>query len=51
MSGTNKPSGESKPQQPPKPPEPKPSPAQPDRFKVNRMIVGDSAEGLRKKGK
>lgn len=48
MSGTNKPSGESKPQQPP---EPKPSPAQPDRFKVNRMIVGDSAEGLRKKGK
>ncbi|EKJ9427073.1 TPA: hypothetical protein ACUL1M_001506 [Salmonella enterica] len=48
MSQSNKPAGESKPQpvQQPKPTQP-----QPDRFSVNRMIVGDSAEGLRKKGK
>ncbi|WP_181244192.1 hypothetical protein [Escherichia sp. 20412-1] len=48
MSEKNKPSGESKPQQPVAP---KPTPTQPDRFTVNRMIVGDSAEGIRKKGK
>lgn len=48
MSQSNKPSGENKPQQAP---QPKPAPAQPDRFSVGRKIVGDSAEGLRKKGK
>ncbi len=48
MSQSNKPAGENKPQPAQ---QPKPAPAQPDRFTVNRMIVGDSAEGLRKKGK
>ncbi|HFP5352973.1 TPA: hypothetical protein ACHIEG_003394 [Escherichia coli] len=48
MSEKNKPQGENKPQPAQ---HPKPSPTQPDRFTVNRMIVGDSAEGIRKKGK
>ena len=48
MGQSNKPAGESKPQPAQNP---KPVPPQPDRFSVGRMIVGDSAEGLRKKGK
>ncbi|WP_432321956.1 hypothetical protein [Yersinia enterocolitica] len=47
MSESNKSTNESKPQ----PPAPqKPAPAK-DSFTVGRMIVGDSAEGLRKKSK
>lgn len=48
MSQSNKPAGESKPQPTQ---QQKPAPAQPDRFSVGRRIVGDSAEGIRKKGK
>lgn len=48
MSQSNKPTGESKPQ----PAEqPKPAPVKPGDFSVGRMLVGDSSEGLRKKGK
>lgn len=48
MSQSNKPAGESK-SQPEE--QPKPSPVKPGDFSVDRMLVGDSAEGLRKKGK
>ncbi|HEN3293449.1 hypothetical protein [Yersinia intermedia] len=47
MSESNKPTNENKPQ----PPAPqKPTPAK-DGFSVGRTIVGDSADGLRKKSK
>ncbi|HGK4969186.1 TPA: hypothetical protein ACJ2ZE_004391 [Yersinia enterocolitica] len=49
MSESNKSTNESKPQ-PPAPAPQKPTPAK-DGFSVGRTIVGDSAEGLRKKSK
>ncbi|QLH62293.1 hypothetical protein [Serratia symbiotica] len=48
MSQSNKPVGENKPQ----PAEqPKPAPVKPGDFSVDRMLVGDSAEGFSKKSK
>jgi len=46
VSEPNKPAGEGKSQ-----PAPKPSPAKPDSFTTDRMLVGDSAEGLKRKSK
>lgn len=49
MSGTNKPSGESKPQPAP---QPKPAPQPVERnLRTGWTVVGDSADGLRRKGK
>lgn len=48
MSQSNKPAGENKPQPAQ---QPKPAPAKPDDFSVGRMLVGDSADKVRRKDK